>query len=133
MSAQNSVLSDDFLFQEEKKIIFDENEIIKDLRRYLPAQAPLKDFIFQNNLESFQHLHFFKALGTASEIFGYNVFLPIDEFRGLYESKRIREDVLDKIIIGRKGSRKLVEWKRKLISTNYERTTLPRIGQLRSN
>ena len=67
---------------------FNEEEVLHDLKHYLPAQAPLKDFIHHNTLHAFQHLKFFKALQLASEIFGYNVSLSLDEYRSFFKKGR---------------------------------------------
>ncbi|MDQ1273113.1 MAG: uncharacterized protein QG591_1743, partial [Planctomycetota bacterium] len=77
---------------------FDEHAVIHELKHYLPAQAPLKDFIHHNTLHGFQNLKFHDGTGRASEIFGYSISLSLDEFRSLYQSGRIREDVLEKVI-----------------------------------
>src|SRR6478735_3243524 len=113
--------------------LFDEQEVIKQLKRYLPAQAPLKDFIFQNSLESFQEFNFFKGVNKASEIFGYKVFLSLKEFRFLFEAGHIREDVLDRVIAEHKGQSKVAEWKEILLTKQYDKSKPPRIGSLRSN
>ena len=112
---------------------FNEEEVLHDLKHYLPAQAPLKDFIHHNTLHAFQHLKFFKALQLASEIFGYNVSLSLDEYRSFLQKGKINENILDRIITQRKGSTQLKEWKEKLLSNEYENPALPRIGALRSN
>ena len=112
---------------------FNEEEVLHDLKHYLPAQAPLKDFIHHNTLHAFQHLKFFKALQLASEIFGYNVSLSLDEYRSFLQKGKINENILDRIITERKGSTQLKEWKEKLLSNEYENPALPRIGALRSN
>ena len=63
---------------------FNEQGVLHDLKHYLPAQAPLKDFIHHNTLYAFQNLKFFDALLNASEIFGYKVSLALNEYRALY-------------------------------------------------
>jgi uncharacterized protein YbcC (UPF0753/DUF2309 family) len=108
-------------------------KVIKDIKKYLPAQAPLKDFIFQNNLEAFQNFNFFKGLQTASEVFGYKVFLSVDEFRSFYKEGRIREDVLEKIISDRKGAEHVRTWKEKLLYGKFANSIHPRIGSLKSH
>ncbi|MGZ3864387.1 MAG: YbcC family protein [Bacteroidia bacterium] len=111
---------------------FDENGVLHELKHYLPAQSPLKDFIHHNTLHAFQNIYFHDALRNASEIFGYKVSLTLDEYRELYHSKRIDHSLLDKIITDRKGAEHLEEWKRKLISKHYETPDAPRVGTLRS-
>jgi uncharacterized protein YbcC (UPF0753/DUF2309 family) len=108
-------------------------EIISDLKHYLPAQAPLKDFIHHNTLHAFQHLKFNQAIRHAAEIFGYKVSLSITEYRAMFESKRIREDVLDYIVSSAKGKKLSNEWKHKLLYTDYANPRLPRIGTFRAN
>ena len=63
---------------------FDEHEILHDLKHYLPAQAPLKDFIHHNTLHAFQNLKFDHAIRKAAKMFGYNVSLPLSDFRNLF-------------------------------------------------
>ncbi len=112
---------------------FDEHAVLHELKHFLPAQAPLKDFIHHNTLHAFQTLKFDEALRRASEILGYRVTLSLDEFRLLYKEKRIREDVLERIIEKRLGSSQVREWKEKVLSSKFESPPLPRIGSLRSN
>ena len=61
--------------------LFEEHEVLHELKHFLPAQAPLKDFVHHNTLHAFQHQHFYKAIRNASAIFGYKVSLSIDEYR----------------------------------------------------
>jgi uncharacterized protein YbcC (UPF0753/DUF2309 family) len=112
---------------------FSKEEVIHELKHYLPAQAPLKDFIHHNTLHAFQHLKFHTAIQYASELFGYNVSLPLTEYRSLYEKKVIREEVMDRVIAERKGPEQVKEWKQKLLYTEYRNTSLPRIGAFRSH
>src|SRR6266850_6785640 len=110
---------------------FDEHEVLHDLKHYLPAQSPLKDFIHHNTLHAFQQSKFHKAIRRASEMFGYRVSLSLAEFRSLFKDQRIREDVLEGIISERHGPG-LKDWKEKVLFGEYERPA-PRIGTLRSN
>ncbi len=112
---------------------FDEHEVLHDLKHFLPAQAPLKDFIHHNTLHAFQNLKFYDAIHSASEIFGYKVSLSLDEYRALYESQRIKKNVLDRILTERKGIKSVKNWQEKVLSKQFDNSALPRIGALRAN
>jgi uncharacterized protein YbcC (UPF0753/DUF2309 family) len=108
-------------------------EVLHELKHYLPAQAPLKDFIHHNTLHAFQNLKFNAALRMASGVLGYNVSLSLTEYRSLFEAHRIKEDVLDRVLRQRKGADQFKEWRHKLLYTEYRNTSIPRIGTLRAN
>jgi len=110
---------------------FDETHVIHELKHVLPSQQALKDFIHHNSLHAFQHMKFYDAIFKASRIFGYQVHLQLSEYRGLYKSGRIREDILQRVIVQKKGKEALASWKRKLLETPYDEINHPRIGQLR--
>jgi hypothetical protein len=112
---------------------FNEQAALRDLKHYLPAQAPLRDFIQHNTLHAFQNLKFKDAIWKASVLFGYKVSLSLSEYRALYAQGRIRNTALDKVITDRKGSGGLRRWKEKLINKKYSPETSPRIGSLRAN
>lgn len=116
-----------------KVVVFDEAETVQELRKYLPDQSPLKDFIFLNPLSAFQKFDFHYGLHKASEMFGYKVYLSLKKFRELYDEKRIREDVLDRIIVQRKGEAFLDFWKKKLLYYKFPSFHPARIGGIRSN
>src|SRR5688572_28378832 len=101
METKNIVLEEPSNHHEKKakKPKVDIPGIIHDLKHFLPAQAPLKDFIHHNTLHAFQNLKFHTAINHASEMFGYNVTLSLTEYRALFDKKQIREDILDKIIL----------------------------------
>ena len=111
---------------------FDEHEVLHELKHYLPAQSPLKDFIHHNTLHAFQKTKFHKAIRSASEMFGYRVSLSLGEYRSFYQSRRIRKDILEHMIRERHGPGNVEEWKQKALSGKYK-TPSPRIGVLRSN
>jgi len=112
--------------------IFNEHEVLHELKHYLPAQAPLKDFIHHNTLHAFQHLKFNKAIYSASAILGYRVSLSLAEYRSMYESGRITSDIIDRVIAQRNGADQINEWKNKMLTGKYHRPA-PRLGTLRSN
>lgn len=134
MKAQNSSFHEPTLRADvNERNFFNEKEAINDLKHYLPTQAPLKDFIHHNTLHAFQNLKFDKAICKASEILGYKGRLALNEYRELFNGNRIREDILDRAIIQRKGLHQLAIWKTKLLTATYEKKPSPRIGALRSN
>ncbi len=109
----------------------DLHTILHELRHHLPSQTPLKDFVHHNTLHSLQHLSFYDAIFQSSSIFGYQVTLPLDDFRALYKSGRIREDVLVKVIESRHGTHSVPEWSHKLLVQKYDTLVDPRVGQIR--
>ena len=62
---------------------YHEHEVLHDLKHYLPAQAPLKDFIHHNTLHAFQNLKWDTAIRKAEKMFGYKVSLSLDEYGNL--------------------------------------------------
>lgn len=116
-----------------KSIHFDENKVLHDLKHYLPAQAPLKDFIHHNTLHAFQHEKFFDGTRHASEMLGYKVSLSLEEYRKLYAENRISNEAIEKTITEEYGTADLGIWKKKMLEEKYKHPELPRIGMLRAN
>jgi uncharacterized protein YbcC (UPF0753/DUF2309 family) len=112
---------------------FNELEALHELKHFLPAQAPLKDFIHHNTLHAFQSSKFFDALRNASRIFGYKLSLSLEEYRELYRKGHISEEVLDRILVEKAGTDQHSQWKEKALLTSYDTSITPRIGQLRAN
>ncbi|MFZ1692992.1 MAG: DUF2309 domain-containing protein [Flavobacteriales bacterium] len=112
---------------------FDEHAVVHELKHYLPAQAPLKDFIHHNTLHAFQHKPFHEALAKASCIFGYKVYFTVKEYRKLFHEGRIKPAVLDRVIADHHGIEELHAWKQKLLEKPYNHSSVPRIGSLRAH
>ena len=112
--------------------LFHEHDVLHELKHYLPTQAPLKDFIHHNTLHAFQNLKFDHAIRKAAKMFGYNVSLPLSEFRDLYKSERIIHENLEKIIIEKKGKEHLAQWLNNLLTKAYDTSNSASIGDLRS-
>lgn len=111
---------------------FDEKHLLHELKHFLPAQAPLKDFVHHNTLHAFQDQSFFEAIQNASKIFGYKTSLSLEEYRKLFEQGRIRLDVIEHIL-NQKKPKNPSAWVQKLISEAYEIVHEPKIGMLREN
>lgn len=111
---------------------FDAPAALHRLKHFLPAQAPLKDFIHHNTLHAFQQFRFHDALHRASQCFGYTTSLSLDEYRAQYAAGRIRAEVLRRVIAERKGAREVPEWEEKLLHRPLAAPTSPRIGALRA-
>ncbi len=110
---------------------FDADSCLKHLQHYLPAQAPLKDFVHHNTLHAFQSKPFFEALQQSHAIFGYKTALSLNEYRALYHNGKIAEDVLDWVIANATSETALTD--RKNLMLNFPQTVdySRKIGELR--
>jgi uncharacterized protein len=108
---------------------FNEAHVLHELRHYLPSQQALKDFIHHNTLHAFQGMKFYDAIFKASKIFGFQVHLQLAEYRALYKTGRIRQDVLALIVANKKNGG--AAWMDKLLHKAYDTDNRPRIGLLR--
>lgn len=109
------------------------SEIIHHLKHYLPSQAPLKDFVHHNTLHAFQEKKFHEGMQTASEIFGYQVYLTLNDYRNLYQQGKINDDILKEKIVAKHGKSNLDFWKNNLLIKEYDTTLNQRIGALRNH
>lgn len=111
---------------------FDEAHVLHELKHFLPSQGPIKDFIHHNSLHALQNMRFYDAIFQGSAMFGFLPTLQLHDFRQLFQIGRIREDILDTIIIKEKGSNDLFVWKEKMLQGSYNTQVKARIGQLRA-
>ncbi|MFK5984511.1 MAG: DUF2309 domain-containing protein [Pseudomonadota bacterium] len=74
------------------------DQTIKSFEHFLPAQAPIKDFVHHNTLHGFQHLPFEQALIAASEINGARGFIDESRFHEFYQQGRINENDLEQVL-----------------------------------
>ncbi len=112
--------------------VFDETQVLSHVSHYLPAQAPLNDFIHHNTLHAFQNLPFDAAVNQAHVIFGHQVYASIDFYRKRYEEGGITTSALEQAITQLHGEHEIEQW---LFSCLHERLPsphAPRIGQLRA-
>ena len=115
-----------------KAFHFDAPHVLHDLKHYLPAQAPLKDFIHHNTLHAFQHLKFHDATRAAAKIFGYKTYLMLEEYRELYRQNKIRAEILRKIVNEKKKPKFAEEWLNNMLHKQYDTNNKARIGALRA-
>jgi len=109
---------------------FNEEHVLHELSHYLPAQAPLKDFIHHNTLHAFQHDEFFKGIEKANAIFGYNVTLGIDEYRALYAEGKISDATIAHILKS-ENKEDAQLWKEKMLNEHFQHHSHTRVGSLR--
>lgn len=112
---------------------FSLSDTLHNLAHYLPAQAPLKDFIHHNTLHAFQHQAFFDGLISASESLGYTTFQDISSFRKLLIDGRISMFHLSKAIHEVLPNEDLESWIEKLKHGSFQMPGAPRIGKLRGH
>lgn len=111
---------------------FDLDHTLHELTHYLPSQMTLKDFIHHNSLHAFQKQKFYEGIFRASKLFGFKVTLQLDDYRNLFKLGRIKEEVIERIIIERKGAEHLDYWSSKLLYEPFDENIKPRIGLFRS-
>jgi uncharacterized protein YbcC (UPF0753/DUF2309 family) len=115
-----------------RKNAFDEQVVLSKIKKYLPHQAPLKDFVHHNTLHAFQDLEFDEALTKAKHIFGYKTYLSLSEYRNLYEEGKIKEHILATILEKylQKGTSITQE---SLLKSAVNECEAPRIGKLKAH
>ncbi|MCM0042147.1 MAG: DUF2309 domain-containing protein [Algoriphagus sp.] len=107
-------------------------QILHELKHFLPAQAPLKDFVHHNTLHAFQHLPFFQGLKQAGDQFGYKGFLSLSEYRSLYREGKIKGIILKKTLEDHFGDQANA-WLVKLLDESQGSFASPKIGQFRAH
>lgn len=112
---------------------FEEHAVLHNLAHYLPAQAPLKDFVHHNTLHAFQDKTFHQALQESATIFGYKTYLSLTEFREKYDNQEISSKVLRHILAKNKPAQDQKIWLDKLLNQKYDLSSNPRIGKLRTH
>ncbi|MBU3676879.1 MAG: DUF2309 domain-containing protein, partial [Chitinophagaceae bacterium] len=112
--------------------MFNFQEVVHAIQHYLPAQMTLKDFIHHNSLHAFQAMRFYDGIFRASKLFGFKVTLQLEEYRNLFKVGRIKESVIDRMIIEQKGEASLATWVNKLLYGQYDTNISARVGTLRS-
>ena len=109
---------------------FSLEKVVRELKHYLPSQAPLKDFIHHNTLHGFQNKSFHDALRKATKIFGWKTYLQLSEFRERYKENKISEKAIDRAIKNR--SKDIKQWKSILLYKEIDEHVDSKIGILRS-
>ncbi len=108
--------------------------MLHKLRHYLPAQAPLKDFIHHNTLHAFQEFPFHEALSRASAIFGYRTYLPLKEYRTRFQGGSIHADILARLIDDNTDTPEAAqELQSRLLEKDYDTSVEARIGTVRKH
>ncbi len=111
---------------------FGVEEILHELKHFLPAQAPLKDFVHHNTLHAFQNLSFFQALKQANTQLGYVGFLRLEEYRQLYRDGKIKGEILKKVLDDQFGP-EANHWLIKMLDESVSHYSDPRIGRFRAH
>lgn len=85
--------------------IADYAEILKELRKFLPYQGPIKDFVADNILYMFRDmgLSFHEALRKSSGLYGAREYRPIAEYRKAYAEGKITDEGMDYVLMSEGG------------------------------
>ncbi|MBI1222081.1 MAG: DUF2309 family protein [Bacteroidetes bacterium] len=111
--------------------IFNEESTLGLLRKYLPEQLPLKDFVHHNTLHAFQDLSFFEAMKESAEMFGYQTLPGLHEYRGWFKSGKIKEQNLDKVLANSGEQEEINSLKSRLLNENLTQEFVGKTGALR--
>lgn len=113
---------------------FDEKAVLQELSyflRYRFAAVPGSIHVVPAHGSAAPDREFFEALRLASEVLGYHTALSPERFRSLYNAKRVKPEVLERIVTERKGARHAFEWQDKALMKKFPVDPSPRIGRLR--
>ena len=66
---------------------FNLDDSLNYVRKYLPHQGPIKNFVQQNILLSFMDYNFHDALKKASEIYNSYSYMPLSFYKQKYENQ----------------------------------------------
>lgn len=108
-------------------------EILHELKHFLPAQAPLKDFVHHNTLHAFQHMPFHQALKQAGSQFGYKGYLSLEEYRALYRAGKINGEILQDLLIDHFGVKESTHWIVKLLDQKSAPEISSKVGSFRAH
>ncbi|MFM7769538.1 MAG: YbcC family protein [Bacteroidota bacterium] len=111
---------------------WNEEQVLHDLTHYLPAQAPLKDFIHHNTLHAFQHQNFFDGVLAAKNIFGYKTLLTPKEYQKLYKEGKIGDEKIIQAICKYFPNEKVESKFSQIVSGDFEVDLTPRVGKIRA-
>ncbi|MBP5984180.1 MAG: DUF2309 domain-containing protein [Fluviicola sp.] len=109
------------------------SDILNNLKHYLPSQAPLKDFIHHNTLHAFQHDSFHDGIVKANEIFGYKVYLEIDEYRQAFQEGKISHEIVDRVLCENVAPDQRAYYRTMMLNGPVNGSPTKRIGSLRAN
>ncbi|RIW14539.1 DUF2309 domain-containing protein [Algoriphagus lacus] len=116
-----------------KRHAFGVEETLHELKHFLPAQAPLKDFVHHNTLHAFQNLPFHQALKQAKTQVGYKGYLPLESYRNLYRDGKIKGVILKNVLEDHFGKAEANHWVVKLLDQKYQETQDSKVGSLRAH
>jgi len=111
---------------------FNQAHVLEHIKHYLPAQAPLKDFIHHNTLHAFQKHDFHQALSEASVIFGYKVYLELEEYRADFQSGKITQANLKRVLKEHIPADNRLFYETMMMNAPIETNQHVRIGELRA-
>lgn len=112
---------------------FNQAHVLEHIKHYLPAQAPLKDFIHHNTLHAFQKHDFHQALSEASVIFGYKVYLELEEYRADFQRGKITQANLKRVLKEHIPADNRLFYETMMMNAPIETNQHVRIGELRAH
>jgi uncharacterized protein len=109
---------------------FDESHWLAKISHFLPAQAPLKDFVHHNTLHAFQDKPFHEAMQKATDLFGYQTYANPTYYLKAWQNGQIGEAQLLKSFNNR-GLTTVAAILESLSNAEKQLQWTGRIGQIR--
>lgn len=118
--------------KQKSKPAFDEESVLSNIRKYLPEQAPLKDFVHHNTLHAFQSHPFKSALELAGKKYGYRVYQPLYIYRELLKKQKINRSTLQWIISRYHNQKEIPIVLSEMENLEFGNFSDPQIGKIRN-
>jgi uncharacterized protein len=74
------------------------HHLIEEAAEPISQFWPMKGFVSHNPIQGLEHLPFDEAFRQAKDLFGAEGYLPVEEYRGLFQSGRITRESVDKAL-----------------------------------
>ncbi len=85
------------------------DEILKQVSKYLPIQAPILRFIQLNSLQNFEEMHFEDAVVMAHQVFGADTYVEEDLYEEAILNHRILKEDMDVVFKERIENREIFQ------------------------
>ncbi len=73
---------------------FNLDKSLEHIAHWLPAQAPIKDFVHHNTLHAVQEHPFHEGVAIAAKVFGARSYLPLADYQSMHQKDALPNRLL---------------------------------------